>query len=154
MPRYIHLFESLWLLLSIESGFSVCPLTNLTNISYPPQIVTVGYQCLKSIILIENNVTEGSVNIGKARARLFMRQLIPFVVTTIVVRAAQECSSTAGSKDDKVGMQVIEEGIQTLKSLAAASSDGARKFTKQMFYSDKNYATTMVLNCFLSSFLS
>lgn len=74
----------------------------------------------------------GSVNIGKARARLFMRQLIPFVVTTIVVRAAQESSSSAGSKDEKVGMQVIEEGIQTLKSLAAASSDDARKFTKQV----------------------
>ncbi|KAF9394364.1 hypothetical protein CPC16_011580 [Podila verticillata] len=90
------------------------------------KIVTVGYQCLKSIILIENNASVGSVNIGKARARLFMRQLIPFVVTTIVVRAAQESSSSTGSKDEKVGMQVIEEGIQTLKSLAAASSDDAR----------------------------
>jgi hypothetical protein len=47
-----------------------------------------------------------------------MRQLIPFVVTTIVVKAAQE--------DNKVGMQVIEEGIQTLKSLAVSSSESAR----------------------------
>ncbi|KAG0317822.1 hypothetical protein BG000_004413, partial [Podila horticola] len=90
------------------------------------KIVTVGYQCLKSIILMENNTTVCSDNIGRIRARLFMRQLIPFVVTTIVVRAAQESSPTAGSKDDKVGMQVLEEGIQTLKSLAAASSDDAR----------------------------
>ncbi|KAG0032474.1 hypothetical protein BGZ81_010821 [Podila clonocystis] len=89
------------------------------------KIVTVGYQCLKSTILIENNTTVGSDNIGRIRARLFMRQLIPFVVTTIVVRAAQE-SSPAGSNDDKVGVQVIEEGIQTLKSLAAASSEDAR----------------------------
>ncbi|KAG0088006.1 hypothetical protein BGZ92_006713 [Podila epicladia] len=90
------------------------------------KIVTVGYQCLKSIILIENSTPVCSENIGRIRARLFMRQLIPFVVTTIVVRAAQESSPTAGSKDDKVGMQVLEEGIQTLKSLAAASSDDAR----------------------------
>lgn len=75
--------------------------------------MTVGYQCLRSIILIENT----SVG-GKSRGRWFMRQLIPFVVTTIVVKAAQE--------DNKVGMQVIEEGIQTLKSLAVSSSESAR----------------------------
>lgn len=75
-----------------------------SNIS---KIVTVGYQCLRSIILIESS-----------RGRMFMRQLIPFVVTTIVVKAAQE--------DNKVGMQVIEEGIQTLKSLAVSSSESSR----------------------------
>lgn len=82
---------------------------------------------------MENNTTVCSDNIGRIRARLFMRQLIPYVVTTIVVRAAQESSPTAGSKDDKVGMQVLEEGIQTLKSLAAASSDDARKFELSSF---------------------
>ncbi|KAF9536653.1 hypothetical protein EC957_010178, partial [Mortierella hygrophila] len=75
-----------------------------SNIS---KIVTVGYQCLRSIILIES-----------PRGRVFMRQLIPFVVTTIVVKAVQE--------DNKVGMQVIEEGIQTLKSLAVSSSESSR----------------------------
>ncbi|KAF9133212.1 hypothetical protein BGW39_010323 [Mortierella sp. 14UC] len=105
------------------------------------KIVTVGYQCLRSIVLIENT----SVG-GKSRGRLFMRQLIPFVVTTIVVKAAQESSSlsTGGGadggsnvgassssiggarKEDKVGMQVIEEGIQTLKSLAVSSSEESR----------------------------
>ncbi|KAF9084004.1 hypothetical protein BGX23_010924 [Mortierella sp. AD031] len=100
------------------------------------KIVTVGYQCLRSIILIES----ASVG-GKSRARLFMRQLIPFVVTTIVVKAAQESSSSLSTtgpvsassasaggarKEDKVGMQVIEEGIQTLKSLAASSSEDSR----------------------------
>ena len=49
-----------------------------------------------------------------------MRQLIPFVVTTIVVKAAQD--------DNKVGMQVIEEGIQTLKSLAVSSTESSRTF--------------------------
>ncbi|KAF9902676.1 hypothetical protein EC991_004634 [Linnemannia zychae] len=102
------------------------------------KIVTVGYQCLRSIILIES-MSEG----GKARGRLFMRQLIPFVVTTIVVKAAQESSgggvdgashggasslSVGGgaTKEYKVGMQVIEEGIQTLKSLAVSSSEESR----------------------------
>ena len=83
---------------------------------------------------------------GKSRARLFMRQLIPFVVTTIVVKSAQESSCSTGAssnftgasasagaggaarKEDKVGMQVIEEGIQTLKSLATSSSEDARKW--------------------------
>ena len=59
-----------------------------------------------------------------------MRELIPFVVTTIVVKAAQESAAPgtpAGrTKDDRVGMQVIEEGIQILKSLAIASSETAR----------------------------
>ncbi|KAI1314758.1 hypothetical protein EDD11_001727 [Mortierella claussenii] len=116
------------------------------------KIVTVGYQCLKGVILMESttsstsNSTSLGVEAGKMRARVFMRELIPFVVTTIVVKAAQEsaCASTGSSqtvaaattvpsssmmttgKDDKVGMQVIEEGIQTLKSLAVASSDQAR----------------------------
>ncbi|KAG0257240.1 hypothetical protein BGZ95_005295, partial [Linnemannia exigua] len=105
------------------------------------KIVTVGYQCLRSIILIE-----GTSVSGKSRGRLFMRQLIPFVVTTIVVKAAQESSfststsssigvdggnsagAVAGSarKEDKVGMQVIEEGILTLKSLAVSASEESR----------------------------
>lgn len=59
--------------------------------------------------------------IESSRGRMFMRQLIPFVVTTIVVKAAQE--------DNKVGMQVIEEGIQTLKSLAVSSSESSRTWT-------------------------
>ncbi|KAF9896033.1 hypothetical protein BX616_008277, partial [Lobosporangium transversale] len=123
-----------------------------SNIS---KIVTVGYQCLKGVILIESASSgmsasseltdKAKMTAGKARARLFMRELVPFVVTTIVVRAAQESATTttttattsqtsggssspSGSKDDKngVGMQVIEEGIQTLKSLAVASSETAR----------------------------
>ncbi|KAG0204440.1 hypothetical protein BGX28_003622 [Mortierella sp. GBA30] len=93
------------------------------------KIVTVGYQCLKSATLTES--TSGTSLTGKMRGRRFMRQLIPFVVTTIVVRAAQEASSGTGSsdgtrKDEKVGIQVIEEGIQALKSFATASSDLAR----------------------------
>jgi hypothetical protein len=67
---------------------------------------------------------------NKIRARVLMRELVPFVVTTIVVKAAQESASNTGTsgptKDDKVGMQVIEEGIQTLKSLAVASSETVR----------------------------
>jgi len=55
-----------------------------------------------------------------------MRQLVPFVVTTIVVKSAQASSQ---SGDDKAGMQVIEEGIQTLKSLATSCADEARKWT-------------------------
>ncbi|KAF9113074.1 hypothetical protein BGX27_002279 [Mortierella sp. AM989] len=95
------------------------------------KIVTVGYQCLKGVILIENSTT-GSCEAGKIRARLFMKELIPFVVTTIVVKAAQEStgpvlgSSSSPTKDDKVGMQVIEEGILTLKSLAVASLETTR----------------------------
>ncbi|KAF9169523.1 hypothetical protein BGX21_008690 [Mortierella sp. AD011] len=95
------------------------------------KIVTVGYQCLKGVILIESALT-GTSEAGKIRARLFMKELIPFVVTTIVVKAAQESISSgpgtgsSPSKDDKVGMQVIEEGILTLKSLAVASSETAR----------------------------
>ncbi|KAG0005572.1 hypothetical protein BGZ79_003817 [Entomortierella chlamydospora] len=95
------------------------------------KIVTVGYQCLKGVILIESAST-GPSEAGKIRARLFMKELIPFVVTTIVVKAAQESTSSGPgtgsnpSKDDKVGMQVIEEGILTLKSLAVASSETAR----------------------------
>ncbi|KAG0334962.1 hypothetical protein BG004_000194 [Podila humilis] len=91
------------------------------------KIVTVGYQCLKSMILIENSASIGEAdNVGRVRARFFMRQLIPFVVTTIIVKAAQESAGNLTSKDDKIGMQVIEEGIQTLKSVAAASSDQSR----------------------------
>ncbi|KAG9063326.1 hypothetical protein KI688_004208 [Linnemannia hyalina] len=89
---FLEQFERL-IMSSIESNIS--------------KIVTVGYQCLRSIILIESS-----------RGRMFMRQLIPFVVTTIVVKAAQE--------DNKVGMQVIEEGVQTLKSLAVSSSESSR----------------------------
>lgn len=77
---------------------------------------------------------------SKIRARVLMRELIPFVVTTIVVRAAQETASagtgagtgstgsngSGATKDDKVGMQVIEEGILTLKNLAVGSSDAVR----------------------------
>ncbi|KAG0226196.1 armadillo-type protein [Mortierella sp. GBAus27b] len=109
-----------------------------SNIS---KMVTVGYQCLKGVIMMESAPTPGAAAGGgvvaaaegtsKIRARLLMRELIPFVVTTIVVKAAQETASTGTSegpaaKDDKVGMQVIEEGIQTLKSLAMASSEGVR----------------------------
>ncbi|KAF9207309.1 hypothetical protein BGZ49_000724 [Haplosporangium sp. Z 27] len=93
-----------------------------SNIS---KIVTVGYQCLKGVILIESSSITTS-EAGKIRGRLFMKELIPFVVTTIVVKAAQESTSSNMTKDDKVGMQVIEEGIQTLKSLAVASSEKAR----------------------------
>lgn len=64
---------------------------------------------------------------SQRRARQFMRQLIPFVVTTIVVKSAQEGSASGPSKDDKAGVQVIEEGIQTLKSLATSCTDEARK---------------------------
>ena len=67
-----------------------------------------------------------------------MRQLIPFVVTTIVVKAAQESAGSADAnglrKDDKVGMQVIEDGIQTLKSLATVSTDDARKYRLHIMY--------------------
>ncbi|KAI7831757.1 armadillo-type protein [Gamsiella multidivaricata] len=94
------------------------------------KIVTVGYQCLKGVILIESasaattsTVGAKTAEAGRMRARQFMRKLIPFVVTTIVVKAAQESATT---KDDKVGMQIIEEGIQTLNSLAAASTEVAR----------------------------
>ncbi|KAF9189684.1 hypothetical protein BGZ50_000632 [Haplosporangium sp. Z 11] len=97
-----------------------------SNIS---KIVTVGYQCLKSTISIESSTSTTTVT-GRNRARQFMRQLIPFVVTTIVVKAAQEAAGSADAnglrKDDKVGMQVIEEGIQTLRSLAAVSTDEVR----------------------------
>ncbi|KAF9999675.1 hypothetical protein BGZ65_005007 [Modicella reniformis] len=92
------------------------------------KIVTVGYQCLKGVILMESTTDEA----GKTRARLLMRDLIPFVVTTIVVKAAQETASTgvtandSPTKDDKVGMQVIEEGILTLKSLGLASGETVR----------------------------
>ncbi|KAF9431641.1 hypothetical protein BGZ76_011895 [Entomortierella beljakovae] len=107
---YLEQFERL-VMSSIESDIS--------------KIVTVGYQCLKGVILIES--ASAVSDAGKIRSRLFMKELIPFVVTTIVVRAAQESSATSGTgKDDKVGMQVIEESIQTLKSLATASSETAR----------------------------
>ncbi|KAF9348960.1 hypothetical protein BGX34_002136 [Mortierella sp. NVP85] len=93
------------------------------------KIVTVGYQCLKGVILMESGSftsTAASAS-NKIRARVLMRGLVPFVVTTIVVKAAQESASHEGpTKDDKVGMQVIEEGIQTLKSLAVASSETVR----------------------------
>ncbi|KAF9953857.1 hypothetical protein BGZ72_005108 [Mortierella alpina] len=92
------------------------------------KIVTVGYQCLKSAILVESSVT-ATTPAGRIRSRQFMRQLIPFVVTSIVVRAAQESSlgsGTGASRDDKVGTQIIEEGIQTLKGFAASSPDAAR----------------------------
>ncbi|KAI8602311.1 armadillo-type protein [Dissophora ornata] len=94
------------------------------------KIVTVGYQCLKGAILIESSSGTTSAEAGKVRARQFMRELIPFVVTTIVVKAAQESAApgttASRTKDDRVGMQVIEEGIQILKSLAIASSETAR----------------------------
>ncbi|KAF9976019.1 hypothetical protein BGZ75_000349, partial [Mortierella antarctica] len=92
------------------------------------KIVTVGYQCLKSAILVESSTT-AATPAGRIRSRQFMRQLIPFVVTSIVVRAAQESSlgsGTSARRDDKVGIQIIEEGIQTLKSFAASSPETAR----------------------------
>ncbi|KAF9563172.1 hypothetical protein EC968_004980 [Mortierella alpina] len=92
------------------------------------KIVTVGYQCLKSAILIESSST-ATTPAGRIRSRQFMRQLIPFVVTSIVIRAAQESSLASGTstrRDDNVGMQIIEEGIQTLKSFAASSPESAR----------------------------
>ncbi|KAF9419120.1 hypothetical protein BGZ94_009514 [Podila epigama] len=113
--KFLDRFERM-IISSIESNIS--------------KIVTVGYQCLKSVILTDNQnnpTCSDKDNVGRIRARLYMRRLIPFVVTTIVVRAAQESSSSTMSvKDDKIGMQVIEEGIQTLKSLAMAATDDAR----------------------------
>ncbi|KAG0319615.1 hypothetical protein BGZ99_004988, partial [Dissophora globulifera] len=94
-------------------------------------IITVGYQCLRGVILIEGAHAISTTEAGKKRARQFMRELVPFVVTTIVVKAAQEAAGSgvaAGpSRDNTAGMQVIEEGIQVLKSLAVASVETARR---------------------------
>ncbi|KAG0052721.1 hypothetical protein BGZ83_002190 [Gryganskiella cystojenkinii] len=90
------------------------------------RIVTVGYQCLKSAILNDSpSIPARSILASQTRARQFMRQLIPFVVTTIIVKSVQEGSTAVQGKNDKVGIQVIEEGIQTLKSLATSCSNEA-----------------------------
>ncbi|KAF9971868.1 hypothetical protein BGZ73_005104 [Actinomortierella ambigua] len=109
------------------------------------QVVTAGFQCLRSMILMESqNTTDAECH---DRARKLIQRFVPLVVTTVVVKAAQEQdASTAlststsegaagaggdksgnSSKQERIGMHVIEEGIQTLKSLAeAAKTDEAR----------------------------
>ncbi|KAF9162925.1 hypothetical protein DFQ26_003103 [Actinomortierella ambigua] len=114
------------------------------------QVVTAGFQCLRSMILMESqNTTDAECH---DRARKLIQRFVPLVVTTIVVKAVQEqdAVSTAtiegsvgiaggdkngggnnnnntNNKQERIGMHVIEEGVQTLKSLAgAAKTDEAR----------------------------
>ncbi|KAF9581415.1 hypothetical protein BGW38_001584, partial [Lunasporangiospora selenospora] len=90
LPKFMNLFGRM-IMSSIESNVA--------------KIVTVGYQCLKSIILIESTTTSLTMPGTESDASTTARTVV---------------------KDDKVGMQVLEEGIQTLRSLATASSEEAR----------------------------
>ncbi|KAG0234705.1 hypothetical protein BGW41_001025 [Actinomortierella wolfii] len=135
LDEYLDKFERM-LRSSIESSVS--------------QVVTAGFQCLRSMILMESqNMTDSECH---NRARKLIQRFVPLVVTTIVVKAVQErdantttalpmtenvgagaggnlnSEKNGGNKQGRIGMHVIEEGIQTLKSLAggAAKTDEAR----------------------------